>query len=50
MDSYRTKEGWTRMQIDKALDLFKEEAMAEIFVELEEDSDFQEHWLRRQIA
>ena len=50
MNIYRGKAGWTRAKIDQALDLFKEEAMAEIFNELENDPDYQEHWLNRQIA
>jgi len=50
METYRMKEGWTQGQIDKALDLFKEEAMAEIFIELENDYVYQEHWLKRQIS
>jgi len=50
MDTYRVKVGWTREKIDIALDLFKEEAMEEIFNELENDADYQEHWLHRQIA
>ena len=50
MDTIKTKDGWTRAMIDQALDLFKEEAMAEIFNGLEEDLDYQEHWLLRQIG
>lgn len=50
MDTYRVKVEWTREKIDIGLDLFKEEAMEEIFNELENDADYQEHWLPRQIA
>jgi len=35
MDTNRVKVGWAREKIDKALDLFKQEAMPEIFNELE---------------
>ena len=50
MDIYRGKAGCTRGKINQALDVFKEEAMAEIFNELETDPEYQEHWLNRQIA
>ncbi|PUU72304.1 hypothetical protein B9Z19DRAFT_1069869 [Tuber borchii] len=50
MGAYRINEGWSMEQVDNALDLFKNEAMADIFNELEDDPDYQEHWLRRQIA
>ena len=50
MEIYRIWEEWTQDEIDKALDLFKEEAMAEIFIELEKDLKYQEHWPKRQIS
>ena len=50
MNTFKSKAGWTRSMVDKALDLFKEEAMAEIFNRLEDDLDYQEHWLQRQIS
>jgi len=50
MDIYRGKVGWTGGKIDQAVDLFKEETMAEIFNELETDPEYQEHWLNRQIS
>ena len=50
MDTIKKKDWWIWAMIDQALDLFKEEAMAEIFNGLEEDLDYQEHWLLRQIG
>ncbi|PUU73845.1 hypothetical protein B9Z19DRAFT_1134335 [Tuber borchii] len=50
MGAYRIKEGWSREQIHNALDLFKDGAMADIFNKLEDDPDYEEHWLRYQIA
>lgn len=50
MERYRIKERWTQGQVDKGLDLFKEEAMAETFIELQNDYVYQEHWLKWQIS
>ncbi|KAG0634700.1 hypothetical protein HOY80DRAFT_1004935 [Tuber brumale] len=50
IDTFKCKNGWTRAMVDKDLDLFEEEAMAEIFNGLENDLDYQEHWLRYQIS
>jgi len=50
MNIYHGKAGWRRGKIDQALNLFKEEAMAEILNELETDPKYPEHWLSSQIA